>query len=44
MQKGQTPRSGYAVHSGTQCAVGISAKRSTSTVDLGNMGGGDLYL
>ena len=28
----------YAV--GTQCAVGIGAKRSTGTVDLANMGGG----
>ena len=41
----------YAVHSryavdavGTQCAIGISAKRSTHTVDLANMGGGDRYL
>ena len=32
----------YAV--GTQCAVGISAKRSTGTVDLANMGGGDCYF
>ena len=32
----------YAV--GTQCAVGISAKRPTGTVDLANMGGGDRYL
>ena len=32
----------YAV--GMQCAVGVSAKRSTGTVDLGNMGGGDCYL
>ena len=29
---------------GTQYAVGVSAKRSTHTVDLGNMGGGDQYL
>ena len=29
---------------GTQCAVGVSAKRSTGTVDLANMGGGDRYL
>ena len=27
-----------------QYAVGISAKRSTHTVDLANMGGGDRYL
>ena len=44
VQKGQTPCSGYAVCSGTQCAVGVGAKRSTSTVDLANMGGGDRYL
>ena len=25
-------------------AVGVSAKRSTHTVDLANMGGGDCYL
>ena len=29
---------------GTQYAVGVSAKRSTHTVDLANMGGGDCYL
>ena len=28
----------------TQYAVGVSAKRSTHTVDLANMGGGDQYL
>ena len=27
-----------------QYAVGVSAKRSTHTVDLANMGGGDRYL
>ena len=32
----------YAV--GVQYAVGISGKRSTHTVDLANMGGGDHYL
>ena len=32
----------YAV--GTQYTVGVSAKRSTHTVDLANMGGGDCYL
>ena len=29
---------------GTQYAVGVSAKRSTYTVDLANMGGGGLLL
>ena len=29
---------------GMQYAVGVSAKRSTHTVDLANMGGGDCYL
>ena len=29
---------------GTQYAVGVSAKRSTHTVDLANMGDGDRYL
>ena len=28
----------------TQYVVGVSAKRSTDTVDLANMGGGDRYL
>ena len=32
----------YAV--GKQYAVGVSAKRSTDTVDLENMCGGDHYL
>ena len=32
----------YAV--GMQYTVGVSAKRSTQTVDLANMGGGDHYL
>ena len=32
----------YAVS--TQYTVGVSAKRSTQTVDLANMGGGDHYL
>ena len=39
---------GYAVGTqytvGTQYAVGVSTKRSTHTVDLANMGGGDHYL
>ena len=42
MQKGQTHRVQYAV--GRQYAVGISAKRSTHTMDLANMGGVDRYL
>ena len=29
---------------GMQYAVGVSEKRSTHTVDLANMGGGDCYL
>ena len=29
---------------GTQYAVGVSAKRSTHTADLANMGGRDHYL
>ena len=32
----------YAV--GMQYAVGVSAKRSTHTVDLAHMGGADRYL
>ena len=48
MQKGQTHRVGYAVGMqyavGTQSTVGVSAKRSTHTVDLANMGGGVCYL
>ena len=48
MQKGQTHAVGYAVGAqyaeGTQYAVGLGAKRSTHTVDLANMGGGDRYL
>ena len=39
---------GYAVGTqytvGMQYAVGVSAKRSTHTVVLSNMGGGDHYL
>ena len=45
VRKGQPPHTvgmRYAV--GTQYAVGISAKRSTGTVELANMGGGDRYL
>ena len=48
MQKGQTHTVGYAEGMqyavGTQYAVGVSAKQSTDTVDLANMGGGDRYL
>ena len=32
----------YAV--GTQYTVGVSTKRSTHTVNLANMGGGDHYI
>ena len=44
--KRSNPHSG--VHSmqytvGMQYAVSVSAKRSTHTVDLSNMGGGDCY-
>ena len=42
MQNGQTHAVEYTV--GMQYAVGVSAKRSTHTVDLANMGGGDCYL
>ena len=38
MQKGHFPHAVDTV--GTQYAVGVSAKRSTHTVDLANMGGG----
>ena len=52
---GYTVHSRYAVHTRyavciryTVCsmhyAVGVSAKRSTHTVELANMGGGDHYL
>ena len=37
--KGQTYTLRYTV--GTQYAVCVSAKRSSGTVDLANMGGGD---
>ena len=40
--KRSKPPMQYAV--GKQCAVDVGAKRSTSTVDLGNMDGGDHYL
>ena len=36
--------SGYTYAVGMQYAVGVNAKRSTHTVDLANMGGGDRYL
>ena len=48
MQKGQTHAVGYAVRSRyavcSRYTVGVSVKRSTDTVDLANMGGGDHYL
>ena len=48
MQKGQTHAVGYAVGAqytvGVQYTVGLGAIRSTHTVDLANMGGGDRYL
>ena len=42
MQKGQTHPVRYVV--GMQYAVGVGTKRSTHTVDLADMGGGDHYL
>ena len=36
------PRAVDAV--GMQYTIGVSARRSTHTVDLANMGGGDHYL
>ena len=42
MEKGQTHTVGYTV--GMQYTEGVSAKRSTPTVDLANVGGGDQYL
>ena len=48
MQKGQTHTVGYAVSTqyavGMQYTVDVGAKRSTHTVDLANMVGGDRYL
>ena len=48
MQKVQTHTVGYAVGMQyavcTQYTVGVSAKRSTHTVDLANMFDGDRYL
>ena len=38
VQKGQTPYSGVL-----QYVIGVSAKRSTHTVYLANIGGGDCY-
>ena len=40
VQKGQTLPHTF----GAQYAVGLSAKRSTYTMDLKNMGGGNCYL
>ena len=44
MQKGQTHAVGMQWTAGTQYTLGVSGKRSTHTVDLANMGGGDRYL
>ena len=44
MQWGMQYAVGMQYAGGTQYAVGVSAKRSTHTVDLANMGGGDHYL
>ena len=48
MQNGQTHAVGYTVCSRyavrSKYAVGVSAKRSTHTVDLANMGGEDHYF
>ena len=44
MQKGQPTQWSMQYTVGTQYAVGVSGKRSTHTVDLANMGGGDRYL
>ena len=44
MQKGQTHAVGTQYAVGMQYAVGVSAKRSTHTVYLANIGGGDCYL
>ena len=42
--KRSNPCSGMQYTVGMQYAVGLGAKRSTHTVDLANMGGGDHYL
>ena len=44
MQKGQPTQWGMQYTVGMQYVVGVSAKRSTPTVNLANMGGGDRYL
>ena len=44
MQKGQTHAVGMQCAVGMQYALGVGAKRSTHTVDLANIGGGDHYL
>ena len=44
MQWGMQYAVGMQYTVGTQYAVGVSAKQSTHTVDLANMGGGDCYL
>ena len=42
--KRSNPHSRYTVCSRYPVHIGVSAKRSTHTVDLANMGGGDHYL
>ena len=44
VQNGQTHTVGMQCAVGMQYALGVSAKRSTHTVDLANMGGVDHYL
>ena len=44
MQWGMKYAVGTQYTVGMQNAVGVSAKRSTHTMDLANMGGGDRYL
>ena len=43
-KKGKPMQWGTQYTVGMQYIVGVSAKRSTHTVDLANMGGGDHYL
>ena len=44
MQWGMQYAVGMQYTVGTQYALDVSAKRSTHTMDLANMGGGDRYL
>ena len=44
MQWGMQYAVGMQYTVGTQYVVGVSAKRSTHTVYLANIGGGDCYL